>query len=473
MTNSPQRPRFQLQISERRLLLMAGDVLAIIVSVLISLRIWARVGRIPFDGEFVAAQTGWFILLVVLWIILARVNDFYDLRAASRLNTTLNRLGRITAQLLIIYLVIYFFSLRDALPRLFILYHAIISSVLIIIWRAWRPYLMGWRRLRRRALVIGTGWGAETIITTIERETPDEYEIVGLIGEANDTVTEVAAKKVLGTGRDLPALMRDHSVAELILTYSGELPGDIFEGLMTCYEQGVAMIPMPILYEQITGRVPIEHVGRQHWAVVLPLEGQSLTLRSYLSVKRLLDITIALIGLLAFALILPLIALLMRLDSPGPIFYRQERVGRGGRPFKVIKLRSMIPDAERASGPVWASGKDPRITRIGRLLRKSRLDEVPQLWNVLSGEMSMVGPRPERDVFVDQLTQQIPFYRTRLAVKPGLTGWAQVRYRYGNSVEDSLIKLQYDLYYIRHQSLALDLLIMIRTVGKMLAFQGT
>ncbi len=133
----------------------------------------------------------------------------------------------------------------------------------------------------------------------------------------------------------------------------------------------------------------------------------------------------------------------------------------------------MIPNAERESGPVWATERDPRITRVGGVLRKTRLDEIPQLVNVLRGEMSMVGPRPERAVFVEQLTGQIPFYRTRLAVKPGVTGWAQVRYRYGNTVEDALIKLQYDLYYIRHQSLALDMLIILRTVGKMLAFQGT
>ena len=169
---------------------------------------------------------------------------------------------------------------------------------------------------------------------------------------------------------------------------------------------------------------------------------------------------------------LPVLTLLITLDCRGPIFYRQERVGRGGKIFKIIKLRSMIPNAESINGPQWAQRDDPRVTRMGWILRKTRLDEVPQLLNVLRGEMSLIGPRPERAVFVDQLTKAIPFYRTRLAIKPGLTGWAQVRYRYGSSQEDALVKLQYDLYYIRHQSLVLDSMILIRTMGKILAFQG-
>jgi exopolysaccharide biosynthesis polyprenyl glycosylphosphotransferase len=270
----------------------------------------------------------------------------------------------------------------------------------------------------------------------------------------------------------LPTLVKRYQIAELIMAYGSELPSTIFQGIMDCYEQEITIVPMPLLYEQLTGRVPIEHVGQQHWTVVLPLEGHSV-FNLYPALKRLLDITLALIGLVCFAAILPPLVLIMLLDCPGPIFYRQERVGRGGRPFQIIKLRSMIPNAETGSGPKWAQKDDPRVTRFGRILRKTRLDEFPQLINVLRGEMSLIGPRPERAFFVDQLTEQIPFYRTRLAVKPGLTGWAQVRYRYGNSREDALVKLQYDLYYIRHQSLALDLLILIRTVGKMLMFQGT
>ncbi len=466
------RRGLQLQISERRLIMMAGDAIMIVVSVLLSLRIWAFVAREAFDVEFVVPQAYWFFVLTFLWFTLASANDFYNLRLNSRISSTVLRLVRITIQLLVIYLVIFFLSERTALPRLFILYHAVISFLLILLWRSWRPFLIGWSRFsRRRALIIGTGWPAETILQVINSEAADAYEIAGLICSQDERDQFQDDSRIVGSGADLPALVQRNGIAELILAYSNNLPADIFAGVMACYEHEVAIVPMPLLYEQITGRVPIEHVGQQHWTVVLPLEGRSV-FNLYPALKRLLDIILSLVGLGVFLLSLPVLALVIFLDSPGPIFYRQERVGRGGQLFYVFKLRSMIPNAERYSGPQWAQKNDPRITRVGRILRKTRLDEVPQLLNVLRGEMSLIGPRPERAVFVEQLTSQIPFYRTRLAVKPGLTGWAQVRYHYGNSAEDALIKLQYDLYYIRHQSLALDLLIMLRTLGKMVAFQG-
>ena len=172
-------------------------------------------------------------------------------------------------------------------------------------------------------------------------------------------------------------------------------------------------------------------------------------------------------------MVLPFVALAIYLESPGPIFYSQGRVGRAGRTFQLIKLRSMVPDAEQDGQARWAEEKDKRVTRVGRFLRRTRLDELPQCLNVLRGEMSLIGPRPERPEFVTRLQKRIPFYRSRLAVRPGLTGWAQVNYHYGSSVEDALVKLQYDLYYIKHKSLYLDLLILLKTIGVVLSFQDT
>ncbi len=450
---------------------MAGDAMVVVVSILAALRIWAIFARETFDLDFVLPQLYWFFVLTFIWYVLAAANDFYNLRMASQIRTSLPRLIQITLQLLIVYLLIFFVSSRDALPRLFILYYAVISFVLMAVWRSWRLFLIGWSRFRRRALVIGTGWAAESILQIIESEAQDAYEITGLISDEYETGSLFVNTPVLGNGEDLPALVEKHGIAELIIAYGSELPGNIFQGIMACYEKEVAIVPMPLLYEQITGRVPIEHVGQQHWTVVLPLEGRSM-FNLYHPLKRGMDIVLSIIGLVIFALMLPVLTLLITLDCRGPIFYRQERVGRGGKIFKIIKLRSMIPNAESINGPQWAQRDDPRVTRMGWILRKTRLDEVPQLLNVLRGEMSLIGPRPERAVFVDQLTKAIPFYRTRLAIKPGLTGWAQVRYRYGSSQEDALVKLQYDLYYIRHQSLVLDSMILIRTMGKILAFQG-
>jgi exopolysaccharide biosynthesis polyprenyl glycosylphosphotransferase len=468
------RPRvrrgIQLQISERRLLLMAGDAAATLISVFVGLFIWSVVAREPFNATFIFQRAHWFFVLPALWMFLAAANDFYNLRLTARIGRSVARLLFIELQLIVVYLIIFFLAGRDELPRLFILYYAILSFVLIGAWRMARPFLIGWTASRRLAIIVGTGVTAEAIKRTIEQEAADDYSVIGVVGSSVDDGTD---RTLIGTGRDLPILVRRYGISELIIAYDTALPADVFHGIIACYEQGVTIVPMPILYEQITGRVPIEHVGQAHWAVVLPLEGRSLSYNVYLLLKRMMDITLAACGLTVFAILLLPLAALMMIDSPGPLFYRQERVGRGGRIFRVIKLRSMVPDAEKDTGPKWASSDDSRITRVGRLLRKTRLDEVPQLINVLRGEMSMVGPRPERPVFVNQLSEKIPFYRTRLLVTPGLTGWAQVRYRYGNTTDDALIKLQYDLYYIRHRSLMLDLLILLRTVGKVLSLSGT
>jgi len=468
----PPPRRWQLQLSERRILLMLGDALAIFIAVVLALGFWVIVDGRGLGARFVVEHLYWFPVLAGLWLTLANANDFYNLRISSRIDTSLMRLVQVTLQIVVVYLAIFFFSPRTALPRLFIFYYAFLSFFLIMLWRLWRPFLLGWTGTPRRALVIGSGWSARTVIEALRAEAPGDYEVVGMVIDPSDTPPNDALVPLVTGGRDLLRTAQQAGVSELILAHGHELSGEMFQAIMDCYEQGLSIIPMPLLYEQVTGRVPIEHVGQRFWTTMLPIEATSI-FDPYPLMKRAVDLALSAVGLAVFALLLPLVVLALRLDSPGPIFFRQQRVGKSGRLFWVTKLRSMIPDAERETGPRWASGDDPRITRVGRLLRKTRLDEMPQLLNVLRGEMSIIGPRPERPEFVEALSQTIPFYRTRHVVKPGITGWAQVRYHYGASEEDALIKLQYDLYYIRHHSIALDVLIILRTAGKMLAFQGT
>lgn len=222
--------------------------------------------------------------------------------------------------------------------------------------------------------------------------------------------------------------------------------------------------------ERMTGRVPVEHGGRD-LDLMLSIK-QSSGDRLYLATRRVVEVIMVLLCMPIVALLLPLIGVANWLIAPGDLFYVQERIGQAGEPFKLIKFRTMVMDAEKGTGAVWASPNDKRITPVGRLLRKTHLDELPQLWNILKGEMSLIGPRPERPHFVKQLAEEIPFYRIRHTVKPGLTGWAQVKYTYGASVEDALVKLQYDLYYIKHQGPYLDLLILIQTVRVVLGFKG-
>jgi exopolysaccharide biosynthesis polyprenyl glycosylphosphotransferase len=228
---------------------------------------------------------------------------------------------------------------------------------------------------------------------------------------------------------------------------------------------------MTSLYEEITGRVPLDHLDAD-WVIAAYLD-QNRGRLPYLLFKRLLDIGLALVGLALLAVLLPFIALAIRLESPGPILYRQTRLGQGGRPFTLYKFRSMVADAEADGQARWATSDDNRVTKVGLWLRRSRLDEAPQLWNVLRGEMSLVGPRPERPEFIEELQHQIPFYRARLIVPPGLTGWAQVNYGYASTVADAALKLQWDLYYIRHRSAWLDLLILWRTIRVIVGFKGT
>lgn len=466
----PVRKRLQLRLSERRLLLMAGDALAIVISVFIALRVWAQVGRIAFTPEFIFPQTAWFFVLTGLWFLLASASDFYELAVAASRTESMYRLVAITLQMLVVYLIIFFLSERDALPRLFIVYYGVSSFVLIALWRLLNPALVGWASTPRRALVVGTDRAAETIIETLRQEARSAYNLIGVVADEDSTGKILNGIPVIGTGADILNYVIRDGVTELILPPTQALTGDMFQGVMDAYERGVVITPMPLLYERVTGRVPVDYVGN-HWTVVLPIGGTSM-LNPYPILKRLMDILLAFIGLLGFVILLPFIALAIWLSSPGSIFYSQERVGLNGRIFRIIKFRTMIPDAEKQTGAVFAQHNDSRVTRVGRFLRKTRLDEMPQLLNVLKGDMSLIGPRPERPEHVARLQQKIPFYRTRHIIRPGLTGWAQVRYHYGADDDDARIKLQYDLYYIRHRSILLDLKILLKTVWQVVRLGG-
>jgi exopolysaccharide biosynthesis polyprenyl glycosylphosphotransferase len=473
MLYSPANPdrRPQLRLSERRYLLIAGDVFCVLVAVLIALRIWALVARAPFTWDgFIWPRAWWFGVLVAAWLLLAGANDFYELRTYTNRARTFQKLILITVQLWLLYLAVFFFAPPLALPRLFIIYYGVASLLLIALFHALQPILFGWASQRRRVMIVGTDWAAMTMIGAIGRHAYCAYDLVGVVAEPDDILSDLCGVPVVGTGKDIRRLLTEQRVSELIVTSTRDLSTETFQGVMDAYESGTSIVPMPLLYERITGQVPVEHVSNS-WAVVLPME-QNLGDAFYGVVKRGMDVLMALVGMVVFLLVLPPLALLIRLDSPGGIFYWQERTGRNGKPFRIYKFRSMRQDAEAQTGAVFSQKGDARVTRLGRFMRKTRLDELPQVINVLRGDMSVVGPRPERPEHVQRLTAKIPFYRTRLAIRPGLTGWAQVRYAYGSTDEDALVKLQYDLYYIRHCSLLLDLNILLRTVGKVLRMSG-
>lgn len=464
--------KLQPTLPQRRALLFAIDILLINGSALVALWIGARRSDWPFSASFVLSRFYWFLGISLLYIILASVNDCYDPRVASNsLNSTFALL-KVLAEILLIYLIAYFFAPPITLPRHMIIFFLALSFPLLLLWRALYVLVSSMPGLRRKAVIVGAGWAGQTIAQVLKDDLRTDYQLVGYIDDdPRKQGQHIEGIPVIGDRHDLGALVEQTGLSEIILAVTNGVDGELFQAIMDCHEQGIQVTPMSLLYEQMTGRLPVEHVGND-WSVVLPLGGTS-TVSLFQSFKRLVDIVLSLMGLFFLALLLPFVAVAVYLDSPGPIFYCQERVGEAGLKFRLLKIRSMICGAEEDGQARWADENDRRVTRVGRFLRRTRLDELPQLLNVLRGQMSFIGPRPERPEFVAQLQESIPFYRTRLAVRPGLTGWAQINYPYGSSVEDALVKLQYDLYYIKHESLYLDLLILLKTIGVVLTFRGT
>jgi exopolysaccharide biosynthesis polyprenyl glycosylphosphotransferase len=256
----------------------------------------------------------------------------------------------------------------------------------------------------------------------------------------------------------------------VVVAINGEIRGETFQYILDAQERGVEVTRMPILYEEMTSRVPVEHL-ESDW-VIRSFVDQVRVRGTYELAKRLMDIAGGLVGTLMFLLILPFTALSIILESGFPIFYSQERLGKGGAVFRIYKFRTMKQDAEADGEAKLAAENDPRVTRVGNFLRRTRLDEMPQFLSVLRGEMSLVGPRAERPELVAQFQKQIPFYRARLLVKPGLTGWAQINYGYVANVKETSVKLEYDLYYIKHRTFNLDFTIVLRTIGTVLRRTG-
>ncbi len=341
-------------------------------------------------------------------------------------------------------------------------------GLLLIAVPMWRLAFVGLTNdphLEDRILIIGTGPLAQTVARQIRTQHDFPYRIVGFVEDPAGG--SGGASPVLGTPADLQRLIDTHRIGRVVVGISdrrGHLP---IQELLRAKLAGVCVEDAATTYERIAGKILVDDL-KPSWLVFS--EGFQASRVTRFG-KRTFDLVCASIG---FVLALPLMlltAVAIRVESAGPVLYCQERVGENGRPFTLCKFRSMRTDAEQGT-PVWAKDKDDRVTRVGRFIRLTRLDELPQFLNVLRGDMSFVGPRPERPFFVQQLEQAIPFYMARHAVKPGVTGWAQVKYRYGASVADALEKLRYDLYYIKHRSLAFDLTILIDTVKVIVARKG-
>lgn len=323
-------------------------------------------------------------------------------------------------------------------------------------------------RMRSRILIFGVGPAARVVGNTLRASDP-HAQIVGYYAGPNEDQHEVPQAEIIKDSASLTEAALKHNVDEIVVALSERRGGSMpLRQLLDCKLSGVRVVDIATHFEKTLAQINIKHVNAG-WLVFGDGFSQGMFRAA---IKRVSDVVFATLILAVTWPVMIITALAIRIESRGPVLYRQERVGLNGVPFKVIKFRSMRTDAEKDGKPRWATKNDDRVTRVGRFIRKVRIDELPQLFNVLWGEMSMVGPRPERPFFVDELISKIPYYAVRHSVKPGVTGWAQVRYEYGSTIEDSVEKLQYDLYYVKNHSLFLDLLIMLETVAVVLTGKG-
>ncbi len=472
-----------LHLTERRALLVAGDAVALVIALAASLALEQAVGA-GSDGGGSTGKAAWLTLLAGTWLVAAAVNSCYDVRIAARFQRVARMLVLTVLTTGLLYAALFFVFGRPILaapgstlgashlapPRAAAALFLLLSLVLVGVWRAAYARLAAAERLRRRLLVVGAGRGGRMLAE--ELSAVADVAIVGFIDDDEAKVGgEIAGAPVLATSGDLIAVARAVRADEIVLAVSGAIRERLAARLLDAYEAGLTVRGLSEVFEDALGRVPVEYLGHTAFPSLLAVSGGLPNLGRAL--KRAFDVVAGLAGLAVLIVVHPFIAVAILLDGGRPVFYSQPRLGRAGRRFRILKYRSMVNGAEELGEELWAAPDDPRVTRVGRILRVTRLDELPQVVNVLRGEMSLVGPRPERPQLVERLAAEIPLYRARLAVKPGVTGWAQINHGYANTVDEAQRKLQYDLYYIKRNSLWLDLLVLLRTIRVVLSFNGT
>ncbi len=471
MKNVKNPQRWSLHASERRFILLLGDAFVAALSLFGALYLWAtQDAYMTFSWEFIRSRPEiWFFLLPVMWLLL--LVELYDLTKANSTKETLKSIGLATVISVALYLIVYFTSEPNSLPRQGVLFFIGMVAGLTLIWRLVYIKIFTAPRFLRRVLVVGAGKAGTALLTALEKVSPPPFRVIGLIDDDPQKAnTVVCGVPVIGSHEQMITAIYENGISDIVLAITGEISGQMFQSLLSAQELGLVLTTMPIIYEETLGRVPI-FLLEAEWVVRSFVEHTRASTFYQVS-KRIMDFIGGLIGSILTTIALPFIALAILIDSGRPIFFVQERVGRGGEPYGMIKFRTMVQDAEADGRVTTTHTNDARITRVGNILRKTHLDEIPQFYNVLKGDMSLVGPRAERSELVAVFQEHIPFYRARLLVKPGLSGWAQVNYGYAETVEETATKLEYDLYYIEHRTLWMDISIIMRTVGTMVGFKG-
>jgi exopolysaccharide biosynthesis polyprenyl glycosylphosphotransferase len=469
------RSRFwQLRIGERRVMLLIGDLTMALIALGIALIYWGSSERfIDFSLEFLQKRTPvWFYFLPIIWLLL--LIELYDINKASDWGKTIRGIFSAGAVGIVLYLLLYFYYFdppESLLPRRGVASFLIVVALLTLLWRALYIRVFAASQFMRRVLLVGGGKSGKLILQIINELNVKPFFLVGIVDDDLQKLGQlIEGYKVMGSSGDLLSIVEEQQISDIIVAITGEMQGNMFQVLLDTQERGVEITRMPVAYEELLGRVPIRTL-EANW-ILRSFVDETRVSSFYILGKRLLDMLGGLVGVLGLVLVFPLVTIAILLDDGLPVIYRQVRSGRGGHLYRIIKFRTMRRDAEADGHARTATKDDERATRIGRILRKTHIDELPQFLKVLSGDMSLVGPRAERPELIQMFQERIPFYRARLLVKPGVTGWAQVNQTYASTTDETIIKLEYDLYYIKHRNLVMDMIILLRTPAMVLGFRG-
>lgn len=457
-------PKIHFEISERKVLLRLFDV------VFIFLMLALVSGLFEFDYFYLSTtRWTWALLLIGYYFIFAAIFELYDLQKAASFQSTLKSGVLAISSTVLFFILTPFFS--PVLPenRLQIVFFFMAMVTGLLIWRYAYISLVSAPRFNKRILLVGNSFDINLIAENLHKADPN-YRVIGFVNTDNIKASGFDRRlKSIEVGELIKSIKR-YSVSEIVVSSTSKgVSVELYNQLIKLLEEGFPIREYTQVYEEITHRVPVQHVERDFYKY-FPFSRSNKN-RFYLFISGFFNAFFAIVVLALTLVLLPLIVLGNLIANPGPLIYRQKRVGMNGKVFEILKFRTMVVDAE-ADGAQYAKKKDRRITPFGKILRNTRLDEIPQCINILKGDMSLIGPRPERPVFVKKLSEEIPFYEIRHVVKPGLTGWAQVRGRYAESVDDTLEKLQYDLYYIKHRSFFLDLNILLKTISTVIYYRG-
>jgi sugar transferase (PEP-CTERM system associated) len=451
---------FHVYYPIRTLILLLGEALIVWTSFLA-----AAVLALREDSYLVLRYEGGYIKLFIFTAVVLLCSHWFDLYDTARLNTPGDlyfRLFMVLGVLAFVTAGVSFFRPDYLLAGNSTVLGLVILTVALFGWRLGYGWLVQLPLLVERVYVLGTADRAQRLVQGLRKNPEIGVEIASWTGKLEGEVTRESVAAHL---MEVVKKQKVHRVIVAMHDRRGTIP---MEELLELRMEGVKVEEATSWLERISGKIEIENLNPS-WLVFN--EGFRRG-SAFIMVRRVLSVIISLLGLILTLPLFPLIMLAISLDSKGPVFYTQTRMGKAGRLFKVVKFRTMRHDAEAANGPQWAGNHDPRVTRVGKFLRTTRLDEIPQLWCVLKGDMAFVGPRPERPEFIEMLSKEIRFYGVRHMVRPGVTGWAQIKYKYGSTIDDAREKLQYDLFYIKNASIGLDLLIMFQTVKTVLLRRG-